>query len=221
MLYQSVIPGPGTCMSELWLWCKQYLTVPRKRTGSWGMTDSLLLKASRPTWVMLTPSMMMDPPLSSTSLKSATPSEDLPEETGGQSLYLFTSVLIKLYSTNFWCSTEISNKYIASTEWCNSRLTNDICLIQFSISNDLAGQTFKKHTHLSRSGRRCPLSPLGERWSWGSSEPGVTRADSASPHPGSWCYPSVANRTQGQRRLCSAEVPPSPGSKHAKVTDLL
>lgn len=43
--------------------------------------------------------MMMDPPLSSTSLKSATPSEDLPEETRGQSLSLFTEVLIKTYST--------------------------------------------------------------------------------------------------------------------------
>lgn len=79
-LYQSVIAGLGTCMSELWLWCKQYLTEPRKRTGSWGMTDSLLLKTSRPTWAMLTPSTMMDPPLSSTSLKSAAPSEDLPED---------------------------------------------------------------------------------------------------------------------------------------------
>lgn len=116
MSYQSVFPGLGTYLSELKLWCKQYLTVPRKRTGSWGMTDSLLLKASRPMWAMLTPSMMMDPPLSSTSLKSATPSEDLPEETRGQRLYVFTSRLIRKYSTKIWCSTEISNKYLTSTK---------------------------------------------------------------------------------------------------------
>lgn len=62
-------------------WRGPYLTVPMKRTGSWGMTDSLLLKSSRPMWAMLTPSMMIDPRLSSVSLKSAMPSEDFPEET--------------------------------------------------------------------------------------------------------------------------------------------
>ncbi len=62
-------------------WRGPYLTVPMKRTGSWGMTDSLLLKSSRPMRAMSTPSMMIDPRLSSASLKSATPSEDFPEET--------------------------------------------------------------------------------------------------------------------------------------------
>ena len=55
-----------------------YLTVPMKRTGSWGMTDSLLRRSSRPMELVSTPSMVMVPAAGSTSLNRATPRDDFP-----------------------------------------------------------------------------------------------------------------------------------------------
>ncbi len=58
-----------------------YLTVPMKSTGSWGMMASLLRRSSRPICAILIPSMMRQPPVSSTSLNRATPREDFPADT--------------------------------------------------------------------------------------------------------------------------------------------
>lgn len=55
-----------------------YLTVPMKSTGSWGMMASLLRRSSRPIWAILIPSMITEPLVSSTSLNRATPREDFP-----------------------------------------------------------------------------------------------------------------------------------------------
>lgn len=58
-----------------------YLTVPMKSTGSWGMMASLLRRSSRPICAILIPSMVIEPPVSSTSLNRATPREDFPANT--------------------------------------------------------------------------------------------------------------------------------------------
>ena len=67
----GVRPGP-------WGGGDVYLTVPMKRTGSWGMMASWPRSSSSPRSAMLTPSTVMEPPASSTSLNRATPREDLP-----------------------------------------------------------------------------------------------------------------------------------------------
>lgn len=57
-----------------------HLTVPMKSTGSWGMIASLLRRSSKPIRAILTPSIVMEPLASSTSLNKARPREDFPVE---------------------------------------------------------------------------------------------------------------------------------------------
>lgn len=57
-----------------------HLTVPLNSTGSWGIMDSLLRRSARPISLILTPSILMQPPDNSTRRKRAIPSEDFPEE---------------------------------------------------------------------------------------------------------------------------------------------
>lgn len=52
-----------------------------KSTGSWGMMAILLRRSSRPICAILISSMIMEPPVSSTSLNRAAPREDFPERT--------------------------------------------------------------------------------------------------------------------------------------------
>lgn len=49
-----------------------------KSTGSWGIIASLLRRSYRPICATLIPSMIIEPPVSSTSLNKATPREDFP-----------------------------------------------------------------------------------------------------------------------------------------------
>lgn len=58
-----------------------YLTVPMNSTGSWGMMAILLRRSSRPICAILISSMIMEPPVSSTSLNRAAPREDFPAGT--------------------------------------------------------------------------------------------------------------------------------------------
>ena len=55
-----------------------YLTVPTNRTGSWGITVSLVLRSSKPTVQISTPSMRMAPPAGSTRRNKAIPNDDFP-----------------------------------------------------------------------------------------------------------------------------------------------
>lgn len=52
-----------------------------KSTGSWGMMAILLRRSSRPICAILISSMIMEPPVSSTSLNRAAPREDFPART--------------------------------------------------------------------------------------------------------------------------------------------
>lgn len=55
------------------------LTVPLNSTGSWGIMESLLRRSAKPMSFIFTPSILMQPPDSSTRRKSAIPREDFPK----------------------------------------------------------------------------------------------------------------------------------------------
>lgn len=57
-----------------------HLTVPLNSTGSWGMMESLLRRSARPISLILSPSILMQPPDNSTRRKRAIPREDFPNE---------------------------------------------------------------------------------------------------------------------------------------------
>lgn len=63
-----------------WPALRSHLTVPLNSTGSWGMMESLLRRSARPMSLILTPSILMQPPHNSTRRKRAMPREDFPDK---------------------------------------------------------------------------------------------------------------------------------------------
>lgn len=80
-LMEDLRGPPGLQMQPEARGCQgPHLTVPLNSTGSWGMMESLLRRSARPMSLILTPSILMQPPDNSTRRKRAIPREDFPDE---------------------------------------------------------------------------------------------------------------------------------------------
>lgn len=72
--------SPGLRHGTKHMVLRSHLTVPLNSTGSWGMMESLLRRSARPMSLILTPSILMQPPHNSTRRKRAMPREDFPDK---------------------------------------------------------------------------------------------------------------------------------------------
>lgn len=139
-----------------------------KSTGSWGMMASLLRRSSRPICAILIPSMIIEPPVSSTSLNRATPREDFPENTHAHRE-----------------DTHVNKCVLKSEQRCK----------QWKWKRCRLGST-KRHSYLILCVPQCRWSLRAEWWRTGSWAPAADRHDSASPHSGRWSFPAGARRGQ-------------------------